>query len=329
MDMYGKVSIVVPVYNCEKYIERCIQSLIGQTYQDIEIIVVDDGSTDGSSDILQRLVAVDKRIISIRQENQGVSVARNKGLDTATGVYLTFVDSDDYVSEDYIEELVKCQIEHDADMVISGLCMVDSENRVMKRIIPGDYIRGKHEEWVFRMSAVAAHFYRRHIWEQYHIRFQKGERGEDMPIALFFSAACQGIVTIPSAKYYYMQHEASASSHFQGLQEYKLPYRAMTDMIQRIQRLETGYDRDFQILFLLRIFCTCIHLAKGADKESVAELAEFISNILREYYPDYTRNKRIHIFSDLDIPFGQKIAVRALVWACQFHILPFFLKAVC
>lgn len=329
MEVYGKVSIVVPVYNCEKYVERCIRSLMSQTYRNLEIIVIDDGSTDRSMDVLQTLAETDDRIIVIRQENQGVSAARNQGLDAATGEYLTFVDSDDYVAVDYIEDFVKCQNEKKADMLIGGLCMVDSEDRMIQSIIPGEYIRGQHEEWAFRLSAVAAHFYRRSIWEQYHIRFCEGERGEDMPIALFFSAACRKIITVPCAKYYYMQHEASASSHFQGLREYNLPYHALTDMIQKIQLLDTGYDREFHVLFLLRIFCTCIHLAKGADRCVIAELESFITNILDQYYPDYISNKRVCMSSDLDIPLGQKAAVKALVLACRLNMLPLFLKVVC
>ena len=93
-----KVSVIVPVYNNEKYVETCIRSICQQTYQNLEILVINDGSTDGSRQILERMAEKDKRIRLIHQENAGVSAARNKGIELADGEYLTFVDGDDYVS---------------------------------------------------------------------------------------------------------------------------------------------------------------------------------------------------------------------------------------
>lgn len=100
-----KISIIIPVYNTEKYIERCIRSIIFQTYNNLEIICVNDGSTDMSGIILDRLSKEDSRIKVIHQENEGVSVARNTALSEATGDYIGFVDSDDYITADYCEKL--------------------------------------------------------------------------------------------------------------------------------------------------------------------------------------------------------------------------------
>ena len=100
--MNGKVSIIVPVYNVQKYLARCIESLICQTYGNIEIILVNDGSTDGSEDICKEYKNIDNRIIVINQKNAGLSVARNTGIENASGDYLCFVDSDDWVELDYV-----------------------------------------------------------------------------------------------------------------------------------------------------------------------------------------------------------------------------------
>lgn len=103
--MKYKVSIIVPVYNSEKYIERCLNSVISQTYKNIEIIIVDDGSSDNSFNVISKFD--DKRIKYFRKENEGVSIARNYGIKRASGEYLLFVDSDDYISRDMVQELVK------------------------------------------------------------------------------------------------------------------------------------------------------------------------------------------------------------------------------
>ena len=90
------ISIIIPIYNAEKYIERCINSLKNQTYKNIEIICINDGSTDNSLNILKRIAITDNRITIIEQENKGVSVARNKGIESAKGKYIMFLDADDW-----------------------------------------------------------------------------------------------------------------------------------------------------------------------------------------------------------------------------------------
>lgn len=116
MNYKSKISIIVPVYNVEKYLSRCIESLINQIYQNIEIICINDGSTDNSLQILENYTNKDNRIKVINQQNQGVSVARNIGLDNATGDYILFVDADDWLEISACETLTK-QIEADLDII--------------------------------------------------------------------------------------------------------------------------------------------------------------------------------------------------------------------
>ena len=100
-----KVSVIIPVYNVDKYLEECLQSVCSQTLKDIEIICINDGSTDKSGQILKDFAKKDKRIILIEQENRGVSIARNNGLKAARGEYIGFVDSDDCIDPDFYEKL--------------------------------------------------------------------------------------------------------------------------------------------------------------------------------------------------------------------------------
>lgn len=112
-----KVSVIIPIYNAEKYLEKCLSSVASQTLEDdIEIICVDDGSTDKSWDIVQQLAGQDKRIIAVQQENSGAAVARNKALELASGEYIGFVDSDDYIDNSYFEELYRAAKKASADI---------------------------------------------------------------------------------------------------------------------------------------------------------------------------------------------------------------------
>ena len=112
-----KVSVIVPAYNIAPYIERCVQSLCEQTLESIEIIVVDDGSTDGTQGLCKSLASHDSRIKVITQENQGVSAARNAGIKAARGKYIGFVDGDDFVRPNMYESMLDNSIKHDADVV--------------------------------------------------------------------------------------------------------------------------------------------------------------------------------------------------------------------
>lgn len=114
------VSVIVPMYKVEKYIERCLDSLIKQTFQDIEIICVDDGSPDKSGEIAEQYAAQDKRIKVIHKKNAGLGMARNTGLEIANAKYVMFVDSDDFLSLDLIEDLVNAAVKNCADTVIAG-----------------------------------------------------------------------------------------------------------------------------------------------------------------------------------------------------------------
>lgn len=119
-----KISIIVPCYNIEKYLPRCIESILSQTYRNLEVILVSDGSTDGTNEIIKKYAEKDLRVVPIFKENSGVSSTRNKGLSVATGDYIGFVDGDDYIEPEMYETLLKNAIENDADISHCGYQMI-------------------------------------------------------------------------------------------------------------------------------------------------------------------------------------------------------------
>lgn len=136
------VSVIVPIYNVEEYLKKCLDSIINQTYKKIEIILVDDGSTDYSGNICDEYSKIDRRIKVIHKENGGLSSARNVGIDNSSGKYIVFIDSDDWINSYFIENLYTIAYESNSDLVISGLKRVfnmnnfdDSKNDNSYRII--------------------------------------------------------------------------------------------------------------------------------------------------------------------------------------------------
>ncbi len=118
--MNKKLSVIIPLYNNAGSIEKCLKSVITQTYNELEIIVVNDGSTDDSCEVVSKYASIDKRIIMLQQKNSGVSTARNKGIETATGDYITFLDSDDWIEHDTYMKMMNGFSESEIDIVIGG-----------------------------------------------------------------------------------------------------------------------------------------------------------------------------------------------------------------
>ena len=153
-DMSPKVSIIVPVYNVEKYLKHCLDSLINQTMQDIEIICVNDGSKDNSLAILEDYVKRDKRIILLNQSNRGVSVARNNALKQVRGEYYMFVDSDDWIDANACEVAYNCAIKENADCLMFSYIKEFGSHSIVNHLFDKKYI-------VWNADEVKQNFHRR------------------------------------------------------------------------------------------------------------------------------------------------------------------------
>lgn len=127
------ISIIIPMYNCEKYIEKCVNSILVQTYPDIEVIVVDDGSTDCSYQIVSKLAEKDSRLVLLSQPNQGVSAARNLGLQKATGRYISFADSDDWLNPEQYQCMLDSILANHSDCCVCGCIVEDDKGRLIKK----------------------------------------------------------------------------------------------------------------------------------------------------------------------------------------------------
>lgn len=148
------VSIIIPVYNTNTYFDKCIKSVLNQSYQNIEIILVDDGSNDGVEKKCDRYSKVDSRIITIHQKNQGPSIARNNGIKKASGEYITFIDSDDWIDIDCIENVYNCFNKFDCDIV--AFSCIYEKNGISKKIEPNFIENRKFDLNIYRKEFCAA-----------------------------------------------------------------------------------------------------------------------------------------------------------------------------
>lgn len=164
MENKGLITIIVPAYNVEKYLKKCLESIINQTYKNLEIILVDDGSTDNSGRICDEYAEKDDRIIVIHQENAGVSSARNKGIEIAKGEYIGFVDGDDYIEENMYEVLYKNLIQFDVDISMCNYYIVKNNQKSFHKhdIKKGILINDKKEF----LELLNLNYYRGFLWNK-------------------------------------------------------------------------------------------------------------------------------------------------------------------
>ena len=214
-----KYSVIIPVYNAEKTLKRCVDSLLGQDCSDAEIVLVNDGSRDGSGAICEEYAQKYENVRYIAQQNTGVSAARNAGLDAAQGEYILFVDSDDYVAEDLLSVLREAIESHPADLLQFSLAFIKngqiSEQRLAQRDYSGEELETAIQQAVCDkgLNSPCAKIYRRNLIEEYHIRFPLGlSMGEDRLFNMEYALQIQSYSTMDTVGYYAnLENEQSLS----------------------------------------------------------------------------------------------------------------------
>ncbi len=209
------ISIIVPVYKTEIYLHKCLNSIVNQTYKNLEIILIDDGSPDNCGEICDEYAAQDSRIKVIHQKNEGLSAARNAGLKIASGEYIGFVDSDDWIDMDMFEILLNGIVEHGAQIAICGYYDI-VDNKFQE-------IREKHTTLRSRDDAIhhliLDRTFSNHIWNKLYKRelfdgvfFPYGRAFEDIATTYKLFEKAQNIVCLNSSKYYYLRRKDSIIS---------------------------------------------------------------------------------------------------------------------
>lgn len=258
-----KISVIIPVYNAEKYISQCIDSLLGQTlYYDCEFIFVNDGSTDQSAKILESYKKKDSRVIIIHQQNMGVSMARNHGLEKASGEYIGFVDADDYIEKDMFENLYKMAKLHNSDVVVlnyqsemEGKKVTSNYPFRKETILDKDYIEQNVLPFLISsdsFNTVCTKIYRNKIIQENNILFPKNvPLGEDGIFNITFFCYASSMIYLKEAGYHYREVQGSATRDImqkdyflRSLQVYEMGYpnelyKVMNqDKLQRLKAMK-------------------------------------------------------------------------------------------
>lgn len=295
-----KVSIIVPIYNVEKYLAQCVDSLRNQTLQDLEIILVDDESPDKCPQMCDEYARQDNRIKVVHKKNGGLGFARNSGLDVATGEYVAFCDSDDFVSPDMMEKLYTTAVKYGADEVRSGtIFYCDGQKSLRHDVRETTVFRGADEvkRFVFDllgprpreardvkyMMSVWLALHSRRVIEEHHVRFtsERQTLSEDLVFDLDLFPWMDCVVYVPDCYYHYRMNPQSLTHSF-SLEKYR-NFAVFFDCVR--ERLDAHYPADEYRLHLLRLKFLYLRGAISGAASSAGnsqERRDFLSTILHD-----------------------------------------------
>lgn len=301
-EMAPVISVIIPIYNAERYLDQCISSVLNQMYQNLELLLIDDGSTDSGSDICRSYSQKDPRVCYVRQENAGVSAARNKGLELARGEWIGFVDSDDWIEPNFYETLMRLAMESGADIVACS-SIYEFKNTSFTKRDSGDIkiLRGTQELLDGYVKDYTkelwSKIYRRHVVDGF--QFPVGKRCEDIAFCFHVFLHCEKMACFKKALYHYRQrkgsimHAPKVNRHIEFWEIQKSGFDAVEAYLKEEHRKRMIYD-----------CCMCAYklwteVAKVTRKErklyekKLREIAEvnrsFYSEVRRDKYSLYVK----------------------------------------
>ncbi|WP_290148085.1 glycosyltransferase family 2 protein [uncultured Dubosiella sp.] len=301
------VSIVVPIYNVEKYLSKCIDSLIDQTYKNLEIILVNDGSTDQSGDIAQQYAKQDSRIRYIIQKNKGLGGARNTGLEYAKGNYILFIDSDDYIRNNMVEKMVKAMEANALDIVVCEYERVNEKGEYIERyhlpFLDHKVYDPLHQKEVLLMDPAAWNkMYKRELFEHTNLRFPDRVWYEDLRTTPKLIAQAKRVGFLHEPFYLYLQR-ASSIMNSTTLSRQAESLQAMDDLIHyfKANHLYKTYEKELEFLCIAHVYVF------GINRVARIPHSKAMTQKFKEYtvenFPNFHSNPYFSLFTPKEKKF--------------------------
>jgi len=316
-----KVSIIVPVYNTSKYLHRCLDSVLNQTYKDFECICINDGSTDNSLEILEEYKRKDKRIVVLSQKNWWLSAARNTWLKNARWEYVTFLDSDDFLKNDYIEQFVRAFSKWDYDMVIWWYIKYTekSESNVFVK-----------DDWIsmFFHTPVAWRMFKTSVIKNNNLLYPVWLIREDAYFSTSFYNLTNKIWIIQYAWYYYFIENPTSLTHT-AMKKFDPRFIDWLSAMKEIKPMDKFHEICNEY-FLIRgvVFYLLYSWRWVSSNEFMIEYKKLFW-WLKKNIPNYRKNKYISLFVKSDSNFIYKLAVWWFMWMDRLKLIPLFSKVWC
>lgn len=294
--MQYKVSIIVPVYNTDQFLRKCLDSLVNQTLEEIEIVIIDDGSTDSSPVIIEEYKAqYPRKILHIRKENGGQASARNIGMERCRGEYIGFLDSDDYVSPTMFEEMYRLAKAEDTDYVACGYTDVYRENGqtiVLQQYVASRPCKTVQDMYIDALVSPFLHLYRANIIKESGVRFPEGFIFEDTAFYVNLIPYIKSVATIEKPLAFRLRRKNSTTTTISADR-----VRQIFPVIDDIDKWYAKKQWNQQYGSEKEYFCSRILLGSSMDRisqvDSRAERKQLVAetfSFLAEHYPQYRKN---------------------------------------
>lgn len=328
IDKQMKVSVIIPVYNVEKYIKRCLESIERQTLKDFELVIINDGSQDDSQKIIDEFT--EKKTCEVQcliKKNEGQAAARNKGIKMAHGEYIAFVDSDDYLEDDYLETLYNAAQENGSQVVVCGYYQVDERGKMLRKV----QITNKNVAPYERagMSVVWGKLFERKFLIENNFEFQEGGKiFEDVPYAICTKFQSENPIAIKYCGYYYVQRVGSTMNST-TVKSNRFPYEKMTEAIESSNiKVSTEIKKklEFEVLHFWAGFL--FRYCRKAEIEDIKKLVDYSKKILADYFPEYFRNPYVGITKNREQPLIDRCAVWVFVLMNRLGCINLFVKII-
>lgn len=297
------ISIIIPIYNVEQYIQRCLDSILKQTYQDFEIICVNDCSTDNSLDVITEYSnKFDKIKVYTNESNSGSGHCRNRGIQLSTGEYILFIDSDDYVEPDYLEKYLETIIKYDADMVVGGYTRDKGEKQTTHHISDSDWS-------ILTYTMPWAKLLKRDFVISNNIRFSDTKRTQDVFFSVMTFCCNAKYKVIPYCGYHYFCNNTSITKNRKLAKEQEEYISENFRLIQQessYQNLSLEKKQKVEYTYIADMVNSLITYGTGCGIKRMISRYKWINNDMNDLFKDYSKNPLIGISK----PKGQTLKIR-------------------
>lgn len=322
------VSIIIPVYNGEKYIFDIFRNINKQTYRPLELIFVNDGSRDRSSNYIEYITKAqdEKEEIVIRyvmQQNGGIASARNSGLKKASGEYVMFMDQDDWMEPDCIEALMSEAVMNNAELIIGGVNKVNGAGKIIDC-----WCLNSQLSWSkFRITAPWGRMFKKSLIDEEGLSFFNTKISEDLYFNILFMSYAKQVKVIPYVGYNWVQNQNSEShGNWSKLSDERNPLPMLTELHKKMGNSSLLKKEEMTFFFTKYLVWYLLFSSRGAEYKKVKERAAEVFAWLEENYPDFPR----YAWKAMIAPNGEQFKVRVCVALVllmkRARVLKFFLR---
>lgn len=326
------VTVIIPAYNAEKYIHKCLDSVVHQSFTDFDVMVVNDGSSDGTESILKEYTEKYPFIKYCNKKNGGLSSARNFGMQQLKeSKYVVFLDSDDYLNSDFLLKLTERAEQKQSDVVCSGQYRITPDGKIISHV---QYHLDKHGKCVLRHLNMHGKMYRAAYLRKHKLLFPEGKLYEDNSFNLAAFFLTDRIDFLQYEGYYQLVHLDSITT--KKIERKDVPFEALE---QSVKYVTAGKTVDYAIFeYTLMSFFTYFILEanrkhryfklsnRKSDTAVLEELCDFAEKILKCYCPSYICNPYLSVFRKNDIVIKQKVAVAVFMHMIHWNLAKIFVK---